>query len=255
MIRHLRAGLRALLFLGLCLTLFPAFLVGHAILWRHDTARERWRRAILKAWGRGGCWTAGTRIRVEGPPPSPPFLLVSNHLSYLDILVLSGTTGAVFVAKREVRGWPLLGLMAAASGTLFIDRARRADTLTVSRDLAAAFASGRSVIVFPEGTSSSGDDVLPFRSSLLEPAAASGHPVHAACLAYRIPGGQADPREAVCWWGDMDFGAHFWNLLGLPRIEATVRFDPDPETDSDRKALTARLETRVRRLAGNDTAT
>jgi len=255
MIRHGRALLRALLFLGLSLSLYPVFLTGHAVLWRHPQARERWRRAILKAWGRGGVWSAGTRVQVEGPPPAPPFLLVSNHLSYLDILVLSGITGAVFVAKREVRDWPLLGRMAASSGTMFIDRTRRADTLAVGRNLAAALDSGRSVIVFPEGTSGSGDEVLPFRSSLLEPAAASGHPVHAACLSYRIPGGEADPRTEVCWWGDMAFGSHFWNLLGLRRIEATVRFDPHPETDADRKALTARLEARVHRLARDATST
>src|SRR5579863_8787387 len=104
----------------------------------------------------------------EGPIPTRG-LLVSNHLSYLDIMVISAITPVVFVSKSEVRSWPIFGFCAVLSGTLFIDRAKRMHVGPINEEIQAALDAGVLVAVFPEGTSTNGEEVLPFRSPLLEP--------------------------------------------------------------------------------------
>ncbi len=124
-------------------------------------------------------------------------LLVSNHLSYLDILVLAAITPAMFVAKREVRSWPVLGWFTQLAGTLFIDRERRMHVGPVNAEIQTALEHGALVVLFPEGTSSDGRTVLPFRSSLLEPATLPAHPLHVSCIEYVITDGDAQPGNSL----------------------------------------------------------
>lgn len=173
-------------------------------------------------------------------------LLFSNHLSYLDILAISSATPAVFVSKADVRRWPLFGWFAVISGTVFVERERRTHVGEVNREIETALASGALVVVFPEGTSSNGETILPFRTSLLEPAARGNHEISVGWLHYELTDG--DARTEVCYWGDHAFGPHILNLFGKKNIHATLRFAKFQRTTDDRKELAGQLHAAVMEL-------
>lgn len=182
---------------------------------------------------------------VSGPIPKKG-LLVSNHLSYLDILVICATTPAAFVSKAEVRRWPVFGWLAKIGGTIFIERERRTHVGDVNREIQKALDENILVVIFPEGTSSSGATILPFRASLLEPAARGGHEISTAWLHYDLPGG--DARQEVCYWGDHSFFPHLANLLGKKNLQATLRFGKFQKPVEDRKELAKQLHAAVEEL-------
>jgi 1-acyl-sn-glycerol-3-phosphate acyltransferase len=173
-------------------------------------------------------------------------LLVSNHLSYLDILAICATAPAVFVSKADVRRWPVFGWLAALGGTVFIERERRTHVGAVNREIEAALAEGVLVVVFPEGTSSNGETVLPFRSSLLEPALRGAHEISVGWIHYELAGG--DAGNEVCYWGDHTFFPHLINLLGKKSVRATLRFGKFQRATDDRKELATQLHAAVSAL-------
>jgi 1-acyl-sn-glycerol-3-phosphate acyltransferase len=183
--------------------------------------------------------------RVSGPVPARG-LLVSNHLGYLDVFVLASIAPAMLVAKREIRFWPVVGWLAQMGGTLFIDRARRVEVVRVNHEIQAALNRGALVVLFPEGTSSNGQTVLPFKSSLLEPAAATAHPLSVSVIQYTIEDG--DAGEDVCYWGNHTFFPHLLNLLGKRAVHATVRFATVQRTGADRKQLAVQLREEILKL-------
>ncbi len=208
-------------------------------------ARRRVRRGALHTWGRLGSRILGIRLAVEGRAPGAPFFLVSNHLGYLDVLVFAAIAPVRFVAKREVRRWPVIGAAAAAMGTIFIDREVKRDARRTLGALAEAIAEGDSVLVFAEATSTAGHAVRPFRPALLDWAARTGHPVHYASIAYATPPGGPPAHLAVCWWGEMTFADHLAALARLPWVSARVRFGAAPIAEQDRKRLAGRLHAAV----------
>ena len=152
-----------------------------------------------------------------------------------------------FVSRGDVAHWPLIGMVCRMAGVLFVDRTRRTDTPRAARALDDALATGRTVVLFPEGTSSSGEAVLPFRSALLDGAARSAIAVRVATLAYRTMPGWPPASTAVAWHGDTPFPPHLWTLAAMPRVDAYLRFLPQPVTSDDRKALATELWTLVSR--------
>ena len=181
------------------------------------------------------------RRLARGTPPEPPFVLVTNHLSYLDILLLHSTVRGVFVAKLEMRTWPLLGLMAHLTGTIWLNREVRRDAVRALDRIGAAVSRGDGVILFPEGTTSSGEGLLPMKSALLDWAAREQFPVHCGAITYRTGPGAPPASQVLCWWGDMTFGSHLMNLLRLRRFDGIVEFAPEPITAPTRGELTRRL--------------
>ena len=170
-------------------------------------------------------------------------LLVCNHLSYVDILVLGTLAPAVFVSKSEVAGWPVFGWFARISGTIFIRRAIRADVSRIGAEIRDRLDRGFLVILFPEGTSSDGREVLPFRSSLLEPVSEAGRDVFAAHVNYTNADGSDE--TAVPYWGDMTLVPHLLKLLSQPRVRARVCVRAVKSTAEDRKELAKRLHAEV----------
>jgi 1-acyl-sn-glycerol-3-phosphate acyltransferase len=182
---------------------------------------------------------------VSGDIPKSGLLFI-NHLGYLDVLAISSVTPAVLVSKAEVRKWPLFGWFAAIAGTVFVQRERRMEVGEVNREIETALAAGALVAIFPEGTSTNGDTILPFRTSLLEPAAQGGHDITVGWLHYELEGG--DARNEVCYWGDHAFLPHILHLLGTKSIHATLRFKKFQRTTDDRKLLATQLHAAVTEL-------
>ena len=207
------------------------------------------RRPVTARLTQGVCVAAfgwmGLRRRVRGQPMSGPGLIVANHASWIDIFALNACARVVFVAKEEVAGWPGIGWLARATGTAFIRRARR-DAGRQAEMLRARVAAGERLVVFPEGTSSDGRRVLPFRPALFAAAVPPAR-VQPVTLRYTAPEG-ADPR-VYGWWGEMGFAAHLVQVLALP-AQGTVEvvFHPplDPAGFDSRKALAAEAERIVR---------
>lgn len=198
-------------------------------------------------WARGVAAIVGLRVSIHGEAPRAPFILVSNHLGYLDIITLMSRTPGVFVSRADLAGWPVLGVLARAVDTIFIDRKLRRDVARVNTLIHDVLASGKGVLMFPEGTSSEGREVLPFRSSLLEPAVSNGQAVSYATLSYATPDGAAPASQVVCWWGEMTFLDHFISLLGLTHIDATLTFGEQRISAETRHELATRLHQAVTR--------
>lgn len=207
---------------------------------------NRWRFRIMRTWGRAILRFMGARLMVEGPVPRAPFCLVANHLGYMDIFMMAATVQARLVSRADLAHWPAIGWLARHFGTLFLDRKRIRDLPYIAAQMKAVLAEGDGVVFFPEGTSSSGQGVLPFRSPLMNVPVELNMPVHAAAIAYHRPGG--DATMEVCWWGDMTFADHLYNLLGLPGFEARIVFGPEVLQNSDRKALANEAEQMTRSL-------
>ncbi len=215
-------------------------------LFRCAFHRSATRRAARAAWlhRASGRTLRFFQIKTQATGPVPVRgLLISNHLSYLDILVLSSLTPAVFVSKHDVKFWPVFGQFAVLGGTVFVDRTRRFQVGQVNNEIAAALKEGALVVLYPEGTSSNGQTLLPFKSSLLEPATDPAWPLAIACIHYEIDDG--DAGEEVCYWGNHTFFPHMLNLLSKRRVRAIVRFGQCSERSGDRKELAQQLRAEI----------
>ncbi len=201
----------------------------------------------------------GVRCTVIGAPASQrPLLLLANHCSWLDISVVGSLMPLSFVAKSEVAGWPLIGLLAKFQRTVFVDRARRHATGAVNREIAERLADGDPVVLFAEGTSSDGNRILPFRSALVGAArdamAEAGtvmvQPVAVSYVRIQgVPMGRIH-RPIAAWYGDMDLAPHLMAVLRQGAVDVEVRFGAPMALadDHDRKAVTRTGEAEVRVL-------
>jgi lyso-ornithine lipid O-acyltransferase len=179
-----------------------------------------------------------------------PGLTVSNHLTYLDILVYGAVRPFVFVAKSEVRRWPLLGTLASLGGTIFVERESSLQVAEASRQIEQGLRDGLAVLLFPEGTSSDGRQVLPFRSPLFEPAIRAGGSVTSAAIRYRAK----DAGECeVAYWGDMVFFPHLLRTLRVRGLAAEIGFD-SPCRFSDRKTAAREAWQKVNELRAGSVA-
>ncbi|HVO80815.1 MAG TPA: lysophospholipid acyltransferase family protein [Terriglobales bacterium] len=189
----------------------------------------------------------GVRWDTSGQVPTTG-LVVSNHLSYLDILVFSAAMGCSFVSKAEVRDWPLFGPFAKLSGTVFVWRHSAADSARAYRDLTECLKTGHPVALFPEATTTDGTYILPFRSTMFQAAIDAGVPITAACIGYS-PLEDGSVANDICFWGDHQALPHAMNLFSKRRIECHLRFDEALPHDGDRKQLAKRAYERVTSMA------
>ncbi|MEM8960472.1 MAG: 1-acyl-sn-glycerol-3-phosphate acyltransferase [Acidobacteriota bacterium] len=201
----------------------------------------RWRNPLMRGWGRALLFGFGARVRVTGTPPTGSFLLVSNHLSYVDIPLLAAVVDAAFVAKADIAKWPFLGTTVRAGDTIFIDRGQRRDLVRVIDQMEAKWALPLGAIIFPEGTSSPGETILPFRPSLLEVAATRHKPVHWAVIRYHADDPKAPARDSVAWHGDALLVPHLFRLLCMPGFTAHIHFGATAVQATHRKELAAKL--------------
>lgn len=202
-----------------------------------------WCRRIVRAMG-VECW-------VEGGLPAYG-AVVSNHLSYLDVLLFASLRPFVMVGKSEVRRWPLIGWLTARAGTVYVVRGGGPATYPgVNAAMAVAYRSGLPVLFFPEGTTTDGASVLPFRRGLFHSVLNEDVPLRVAALKYSIVGdcGGATVARDVCWWGDALLAPHIFRLLGLRGVRAEVRFGAEVSERKDRFVLSETARDRVMGLA------
>lgn len=219
--------------------LYPVMLAGQLALLGARRHRLAWCHRMARTWFRALARIVGMRVVLHGRPPESPFLLVSNHQSYVDIILLGAAAGGVFVARADLAGWPVLGHLARSVGTVFLDRTAKRDLTRVVALLRRALADGLGIVLFPEGTTGPGPHLLPFKPALLEVAATNDLPVHHAVLRYSHP--------AVPWADDTPFPAHVANLLRIPTFTAHVTLGATPIHDTDRKRLTEKLRAAMER--------
>jgi lyso-ornithine lipid O-acyltransferase len=207
------------------------------------------------------CRLLGIHVHITGRvDPDHPVLLVSNHLSWLDIPALSTIAPLCFVAKAEVGTWPFIGLLAKLQRSVFVDRTRRTLVKDKAGEIAQRLAEGDNIVLFAEGTSSDGNRVLPFRSSLFSavsqaPEAANDNGrnavIQTVAITYTHLHGLPilrHERPLVAWYGEMDILSHAWNVLKSGPLDVTIRIgEPVPlKSLRDRKELAAYSEARVR---------
>lgn len=208
------------------------------------------------------CRLLGIRLHIDGEVVRDrPVLLISNHTTWLDIPVLSAVAPLSFVAKREVSTWPFVSSLARLQRSVFVDRTRRSAVGQTTGEIAQRLSDGDTIVLFAEGTSSDGNRVLPFMTSLFaaaKPASgeANGMPVSDAVVQtlsvvytrlHGIPLGRAG-RPAVAWYGDMEMKGHAWALLKAGPLDVEIRVgEPVPLTSfADRKQLARHSEAQVR---------
>lgn len=239
----IRAALRGV---GL-LVLFAGAAVDFALTIACSRRRDRLPRQArwLHRWARSCAALLGLDIQRRGRLPRAG-MIISNHLSYLDIFAYSAIAPCVFVAKQEVAGWPVLGRFARMAGTIFVDRTRRQDVARTNAEIERALRLGTRVVLFPEGTSSDGRTVLPFRTSLLEPVLRLDSAVVPAALRYDLTDG--DVASEICYWGEMTLLPHLLNALTKRRIAARLSFGRATHGVGSRKVLADSLHESVNTL-------
>jgi lyso-ornithine lipid O-acyltransferase len=276
MIAPLRAGLILAAFFVLTLSLMP---VQALLLRTRAGSPSRPAHRHFPHWyHRQLCRLLGVRLHVDGAiAPGTPTLLLANHVSWLDIPVLSAVAPVSFVAKREVSTWPFVRTLARLQRTIFVDRQRRHSAGPTASEIERRLALGDTIVLFPEGTSNDGNQVLPFRSALIAAAgvdqrrektsrAGGGTPgvaadgpafasieVRTLSLAYtHLHGIALDrfQRPTIAWYGGMELSRHVWTLIGNGPLDVHIRIGaPLPLAQfKDRKALARHGEQEVRRV-------
>ena len=205
-----------------------------------------WSLQLLALWG--------IHLKVVGQPAvMGPMLLVANHISWLDIVVMHAARHCRFVSKSDVQGWPLIGTLAAGCDTLFIERTNRRDAMRVVHEMTQALQNGDVVAIFPEGTTSDGLSLLPFHANLIQAAISADAPVQPMAMKF-VDRQSGQISLAPCYIGDDTLLSSVWRTLTSEGIEAVVNFgEPQTAQDRGRRAWAQDLREEVMRLnAGLD---
>lgn len=248
-------GLRIAFGLAAAVVVSLVFLVFHLVVRRFGNHAAR---IMPHVWARTCAWLLDLRISIVGDVTrARPLLLVANHVSWADIIVMGAIAPFNFVAKADMARWPGLGALARAAGTVFVERERRARSGSQANALSARLVAGEPVVLFAEGSTSNGNEPLPFKSTLIAAAQIAlenngDRPVLVQPVSiiyvrqHGVPLGRIG-RARLAWYGDGDLAPHLFALLGEGSIDVEVRFG-DPvafSASSDRKAVTRELERRV----------
>ena len=186
----------------------------------------------------------GAKLQVHGmPPTSGPLLIAANHVSWIDIIAIGATVPCFFIAKRDVRSWPVFGPLARLLRTCFVDRERRSAVGPVRQEMAERFAQGHILVLFPEGTSSDGRQVLEFKSALFP---GSGPEVHPLTIRYSDRHGRDGGHYG--WYADMELLPHMWAVFrgGPLQVDLTFHAPLEGSSGESRKNQAARAEQIVR---------
>ncbi len=206
----------------------------------------------VSRWGRLGTRCLGIRARIVGTPPPAGALVVANHQGYADVVTIGGLFPSIFAARHDMRAWPMFGALARSGATIFINRDDKRAAYRGVGQVAGALGAGATVVAFPEGTSTDGSGLLPFRTGIFQAAVDAGAPVVPAAIRYLtidgVPVTDAN-RDVVGWFRGEPFIGHILRLSAHRHVEAEVTFgEPLRQPHGDRRALAAAAEASVRRL-------
>lgn len=207
---------------------------------------EAGRQATVQAWARGMLDVLGIPLVVHGQPPAHgPVLLVANHISWLDILVMHAARHCRFVSKADVKHWPLIGTLATGGGTLYIEREKRRDAMRVVHHMAESLGRGEIVAVFPEGTTSDGQALLPFHGNLIQAAISADAPVQPVALRF-VDRATGEDSIGPLYQGDDTLLSSLWRALAGPPFTAHVRYgQPQKAAGRDRRQWAQELREAV----------
>jgi lyso-ornithine lipid O-acyltransferase len=225
----MRRVARLIGFLVVCLFFLVSIAAAHPLLLGFSRpARMRLVAGSVRLWARVCLRILGLNInlhRLSDDLHSKRGLLVSNHQSYLDVVIIASVFPTLFVAKTEVSRWPLFGWLSKLGGTIFVDREDPRSGVKCAYSVSRALRDGVNVQVFPEATTGDGSTVLPFNGLFFASAVRSHAPVLPLTIKFQSVSGRPADREAldkVCWYGDMNFARHFWNLLNIESAEVSL---------------------------------
>ena len=246
--RHLRAAWRLGALFACFAALTPLVVAGRAGLLGRRRRTLFWRVGCQRRMARLIFDLIGFRIEVSGDPGRGPKIIVSNHISYMDIALLASCLNTSFVGMKEIEGWPLIGSFGVACGSIFIDRSRVGDVLRAGRQMTRVLEQGAHFVIFPEGGAGNGESVRDFHAAIIAPVARNKMPVCAAAIGYSTPSGELPAGRAVGWWEKISLLHHAWRMLCVPPYTARVRFRETVHRIEDTGELTARLQREVAEL-------
>jgi len=229
--------------------LWHVFMGMWAIYMRFPQLNPEQREMHVQAWALQFLALWQIHLKVMGQPVRHgPALLVANHISWLDIVVIHSARHCRFVSKSDIRDWPLVGMLATGAGTLYIERTNRKDALRMVKDMASAMQEGDVVAIFPEGTTSDGRDLLPFHANLIQSAIHAQAPVQPMSLQF-LDAQTGEITLAPCYIGDDTLLGSMWRTLKAPSIIAVVHFgDLQHANGRDRRQWAQDLRAEVIRL-------
>lgn len=203
----------------------------------------------VQAWAATLLLRAGVELEVKGKPPTQgPVLIVSNHISWLDIPLLHAARHCRFISKSDVKGWPIIGTLATAAGTLYIQRSSRRDAVRMVGAMEEAFKRREILAVFPEGTTGDGRELLAFHSNLLEAAVQCNVPVQPVGLSF-VDGRTGSISYAATYVGDETLLGSIWRVLSSEQLQAVVHYgEPETAQGRDRRIWAKDLHAEVDRL-------
>lgn len=248
---RLRGFIRVLIFFGYV----PFFLASsyflHLVTRDEDTRKRRF-SAHGRWWCALCCRTFGISVRTKNKPPDDANgLVVGNHLGFIDILAVASIQPNLFVTSREMRETPLLGLFTEFGGCIYVERRSRANILNELGEMVSWLKKGYRVTIYPEATSHNGEEVLPFKRTLLTAAAQAGVPVRPYVFNFveinGEPGFKRKYRDSVCWYGDIGFAQSLWSSLCLKSLVCEVEYlDPVwTKVEDDRAQVADRLRDKI----------
>lgn len=250
MSERLRASGRFVMFLVYLVAYLFESSVGR--LWiKNIVARRQFHTRVVSKYCRIATRLMGFRVHATDLPPlEKHYLLVGNHLGFMDILVLSSVRPCLFVTSVEMRETPLLGTLCEMGGCLFVERRSRANIINETLEIRDALQQGFNIALYPEGTSGSGERVLPFKKSLLTAAAGTGVPIKVMVINYRKVNGEAMSmkwRDHVCWYGDMAFLPALWRLFCLKHVDVELSFHDEihVHSEEDRREVSMKAQATV----------
>lgn len=207
------------------------------------------REARVQVWADQMLRILGVTLRVRGHAPAAgPVLLVANHMSWLDILVMHAARYCRFVSKDGVARWPVIGTLATGAGTLYIQREKRRDAMRVVHTMTQSLKAGDVIAVFPEGTTGAGVELLPFHGNLIQAALSAGAPVQPVGLRY-VEAASGQTSFAARYIDDDNLASSLWRLLSSPPVVARVNFgEPHGAEGRDRRQWAHDLQQQVESL-------
>jgi len=208
---------------------------------QRDARVQVWAMQLLRIWG--------IDLEVRGKPVTlGPALLVCNHISWLDILVIHATRHCRFVSKSELRDWPVLGTLATGAGTLYIERAQRKDAMRMVKDMANSLRKGEVLAVFPEGTTGDGIGILPFHANLIQSAIEAEAPIQPLALQF-VDAKTNEISMAARYIDDDTLLDSVWSTLNARGLKAVVNFgELQQSQERDRRTWAHDLREEVMRL-------